>query len=151
MKTRCMTIDWLVPFLGVAVVAGSLMAATAYRDLERRVQSSEALTTTLERLYEDQKLSVALKAIHEGQADLAAQRLDLLLCDSILRINAGLASADPRTRAYVEDGFRKIALIRPKAGAGAPESSAQEYNEDQAAVERILTLALASTQTAQAR
>jgi hypothetical protein len=151
MKTRCMKVDWLVPWLGIAVVAGALMAATAYLELQRRVRASEELTATLEGLHASQILSAALKAIHDGQTDAAAQRLDLLLCGTILRFNEGLASADAQTRAYVQEGFRRIALTCPKTAAGELGASAQTFNEDQAAVEGILARALTSTHTAQVR
>lgn len=151
MKTRYMKTDWLIPLLGIAVVAGSLMAVTTYVDLEQKVQAQEALTVTLDRLYQDQKLSAVLRLIHDGETEVAAQRLDLLLCGSILRLNSELASADGRTRAYVQDAFRKIALLRPGFGAGAGAGSAPERSEDQVAAETILRLALGSPQTAQAK
>ena len=55
MKTRYLKIDWLIPVLGIAVVAGSLVAATTYLDLERQAQAEESFTATLDRLYEDQQ------------------------------------------------------------------------------------------------
>jgi hypothetical protein len=150
MKTRYMKIDWLIPLAGIAVVAGSLLAATTYLDLNRKIRACETFGATVDRLFQDQKLSTALKAIHDGKVDGAAQRLDLLLCQSIVQLNSELASADPRTRAYVEDAFRRIARLRPKADAAPAGSPDQERSDDQIAAEKILTLALAgdhSTQT----
>jgi hypothetical protein len=151
MKIKCMKIDWLVPLVGAAVVAGCLMAVNTYLGLERRIQAEDTLATTLDHLCQDQKLSVVLKKIHNGAAAEAAQNLDLILCASILRLSDGLASADPQTRAYVEDAFRRIARVRPMTGAGAAGSAAQDCNEDQVAAERVLMLALASDQRAQTR
>jgi hypothetical protein len=150
MKTRYLKMNWLIPVLGIAVVAGSIVAGTTYLNLERKTQAAEALTATLDRLYQDQMLSAALKTLHAGEAAVAAQRLDLLLCDDILRTNSELASADARTRTFVEDAFRRIALLRPKIAHGAAAGSAQDCTGDQAAAQRILELALAgdhSTQT----
>ena len=150
MRTRILNIDWLIPFLGIALVAGTLMAATTYFNLEQKTHSAEALTTTLDRLYQEQQLSVALKTLHEGKTAVAAQRLDLLLCQNILQTNAALASADTPTRAWVQDAFRRIALIRPKTGEQSPGSLAQECSGDQVEAERILAKALAETHAAQA-
>ena len=151
MKTRYLKANWLVPLVGVAVVAGGLMAATTYFDLERKVQAHEALTQTLERLYQDQRLNAALKSIHDGDVKGAAQRLDALLCGNIIRLNAGLASADARTRTYVEDAFRRIALSRPGIAGEEAAGSGQECRQDQVAVETILSRALGGTHTAQVR
>jgi len=150
MKTRFLKTDWLIPLAGIAVVAGSVVAGSAYMELERKTAAEEAFTATLDHLYQDHQLSVALKAIYEGEEKEAAQRLDLLLCDSILRIDSELASADTRTRAFVVDAFRRIALVRPKTATGAAASSAQECTDDQIVAERILSKALVVAHTAQA-
>ena len=149
MKTRYIKIDWLIPVLGIAVVAGSLLAGTTYLNLERKIHADEAFTATLDRLYQDQQLSAALKTIHDGEVGVAAQRLDLLLCGHILRTNSELASADPRTRTFVEDAFRRMARVRPKSPNGAATGSAQECSDDQTAAQRILDLALASDHSTQ--
>ena len=144
MKTTYLKTDWLIPFVGVAVVAGSLVAGTTYRDLERKIQADEAYMATLDRLYEDHQISAALKTLREGSVDAAAQRLDVLLCDHILLTNAELPTADARTRTFVADSFRSIALLRPKTATAAAAGLAQVCDSDQAAVQRILALAIAS-------
>ncbi len=149
MKTNSMRIDWLIPFLGVAVVAGSLAVVTTYCNLEQKMRESDAFGATIDRLYLDQKLSAALKAIHEGKVDTAAQSLDLLLCESILQLNGELGSADARTRAYTENAFRRIALLRPQLDSAGAGGSAVECSEDQVAAERILTRALLLAQATQ--
>lgn len=151
MKTRYLKADWLVPLVGVAVVAGGLMAATTYFDLERQVQAHAALTQTLERLYQDQKLNAALKSIHDGDVQGAAQRLDTLLCANILRLNNELDSADARTRSYVKDAFRRIALARPRIAGSEAAVLDQESGNDRRAAETILSRALGSTHAAQVR
>jgi outer membrane murein-binding lipoprotein Lpp len=143
MKTTYLKMNWLILLLGIAVVAGSLVAGAAYRDLERKIQTAEAYSATLDRLYQDHQLSAALKTIHEGAADAAAQRLDLLLCDNILLTNEELLTADPGARAYVEDSFRRIAMLRPKTPASGAAGSTQVCNNDQESAQRILELALA--------
>ena len=137
--------------LGIAVVAGSVLAATTYLDLQRKTQAAEAFTATVDRLYQDHQLSAALKVIHEGQVEAAAQRLDLLVCGNILRTDSELASADARTRVFVQEAFRRLALVRPMGAKGAAPGSTQECNDDRAAAERILTIALASPHNTQTK
>ena len=151
MKTISLKTNWFVPLVGIAVVAGSVLAGSTYLELERMIAAEEAFTATLDRLYHDQQVSVALKSIHDGEVDVAAQRLDLLLCAHILKTDAELASADARTRTFVEDAFRRIALVRPKRANGAAASSAQECSDDQTAAERILSKALVIAHTAQTK
>jgi hypothetical protein len=151
MKTRYLKMNWLIPLLGIAVVVGSVVAATTYLDLERKADAEEAFTATLDRLYQDHQLSAALKAIHEGEVKKAARLLDFLLCDGILRIDSELVSADARTRAFVEDAFRRIATVRPKTVSRSAAGSTQERSDDQAAAERILSKVLAVAHTAQAK
>src|ERR1035437_10752963 len=131
MKTRYLKIDWLIPVLGIAVVAGSLVAGTTYLNLERKIHANEALTATLDRLYQDHQLSVALKTIHNGEVAAATQRLDLLLCGHILATNSELTSADPRTRTIVEDAFRRMARIRPKSAHGMAVGSPEACRDAQ--------------------
>jgi hypothetical protein len=151
MKTRYLKMDWLIPVLGIAVVAGSLVAGTTYLNLERKMQADEAFTATLDRLHQDQQFSTVLKTIPDGAVDAGVQRLDLLLCGHIIRTDSELASADERTRRFVEDAFRRIALLRPNGAKGAAAASSQECNDDQVAAEKILTIALASAPKTQAK
>jgi hypothetical protein len=143
MKTRYLMMNWLIAVLGMAVVAAGLVAGTTYLDLERKVHADEAFIVTLDRLHVDRQLSTALKTLHDGEVDKAAQCLDLLLCEHILRTDLEQASADAQTQAYVQNVFRKIARVRPKTADGAATGSAQERNEAQAAALRILEQALA--------
>jgi hypothetical protein len=142
MKTRYRMMNWLIPVLGIAVVAAGLVAGKSYTGLERKVQADEAFIPTLDRLQVDRQFSVALKALHDGEVDKAAQYLDLVLCWHILRTDAELGSADAQTRAYVQDVFRRIARVRPKTADGAAAGSTQECSA-QAAAQRILDLARA--------
>ena len=105
----------------------------------------------LDRLSHDHTLSLALKALHDGEVDQAAHRLDLLLCWDILRADAELASADPRSRAWAEDIFGRIARVRPKNAEGPAAGSAWEHNEAQAGAARILELALTGAHDARTR
>ena len=152
MKIREFRIDWLIPFVGIAVVAISVVAATTYFDCERKANAAEAFAVTLDRLFHDQQLSMVLEQIHQGEVTAAAKRLDLLLCGDVVRVDSELASADARTRAAVEDVFRRIALIRPKIAAGGANGSAQVPSDGQIEAQRILTLALgAAAHAAQAK
>ena len=149
MSTRCFKIDWLIPLAGIALVAVSLVGAATYLGLEREIRAKETFGVTLDRLFQDQTVCAALKTIRDGEVDLAARQLDLRLCDDILQTNAELAGADARTREYVTDAFRRIALMRPKLGSGETGGPAQACSEDQKAAERILELALAGGQRVQ--
>ena len=148
MKTRCMKLDWLVPLVGIAVVAAAVAAAKAYLDFERETHTGEVLTATLDRLSQGHQLSLALKSIHDGDAAAAARRLDLLLCEHIVRIDSELPSADARARPFVEDSFRRMALVRPRIAEGGPADSAKDFSDDQFAAEQILSRALAGAHTA---
>ncbi len=149
MKTNYLKSNWLAPILGVVVGAGGLMAATTYQDLERKLQTQETFTATLDRLYADERLCMALKSMHDGKADVAAQRLDRLLCEHVLRLDEELASADERTRSYIEDTFRRIAQMRPKPVAARITDSAWGISEDQTAAERVLSRVVGGTPLAQ--
>jgi hypothetical protein len=138
MKTRCLKTDWIVPALAIALVAGTLMAARTYLNFERKTDTENALTATLDRLYQDQQLTLALKTLHDGDAAAAARRLDLMLCEHIVRLDAELPSADNRTRTFVEDAFHRMARVRPKATEAKSGDSAEDYSEDVVAAERIL-------------
>ena len=137
MKADFIRISWLIPVLGLALVAAGVMVGATYLGLERQIDSGQAFAATLDRLYQDQKLSVVLKTLHDGDVALAAQRLDILLCENILAVNSEIASADSRQQAYVQDAFVRIAQLRPKNAH--TKSAAQELNNDQIEAERILT------------
>ena len=151
MKTRCFNTNWLAALLGVSFAGGAVVAATAYVDIERRTHAEEAFGAKLDRLYADQELSAALKQIHEGKADAAAARMDVLLCDHILLTDSELASADARTRLTAQLAFQRIAQRRPKTGEGSSGSAAKGAGIDQAAAEEILTVALGPDRAAQAK
>jgi hypothetical protein len=142
MKTKHVRTDWLIPLLGIALVAGGVVAAATYYDLERKIHADEAFATTLDRLFQNQQLSAALKTLHDGDAGTAAQRLDLLLCDNILMLDSELACADERKAAYVKDTFRRIARVRPKNSEIAA-GAAQELESDRIEAEKILMQACA--------
>jgi hypothetical protein len=152
MKLRDLKIDWIVPFVGIAVVAGTVVVATAYLDFEQKADAAQAFAATLDRLFHDQQLSMVLEQIQQGEVAAAARRLDLLLCGDVIRADQELASADTLTRAAVENAFQRIALIRPKTGAGGASDSPPGSSEGQMEAERILTLALgAAAHAAQAK
>jgi hypothetical protein len=140
MKTNCIRLNRLAPWAGVALIAGGVVTAVTHVNVERKIRSSEAVVATLDRLFQEHQITVALKRIHDGEVTQAAQHLDLLLCSKILMSNAELASADPQTRAFIERSFKRIALLRPKAEVTAA-GAGREPADDQVAAERILSLA----------
>jgi len=140
MKTKYVKLDRLTCLLGIAVVAGGIVLGATYLNLERKIHSTEAFMATVDHLYQDQVLSRALRTLHDRNPGMAAQRLDLLLCDDILRLDAELASADARQVAYVRCCLTRIAHLRPSnppTAAGA----ALEISEDQIEAEKILARA----------
>jgi hypothetical protein len=143
MKTNYIKLNRLIPVLGIALVAAGVMAAATYLGLERKIHSGQAFAATLDRLYQDQQLCSTLRTLHDGDVSAATQRLDLLLCDDILTLNAQLASADDLTRTYVKNAFAHLAVIRPK-NAQVSAGAAQGFHEDQMEAEQILALACAS-------
>jgi hypothetical protein len=128
---------WLVLMAGMALVTACFAGAATYLGLERRMHSSEALSATLDRLYQTQQLSAGLKTLHNGNTEIAAQRLDLLLAENILSLNAGLAHADDRERAAVKDVLARIARQRPM-NLNTTASATPEINNDLIEVEKIL-------------
>ncbi len=151
MKTRHFETNWLIPALGVAIVAGAVMATVSYTHTQRSIHSAECLVPTLDRIYLDQVLSGALRDIHDGEVNRAAQRLDIFLCGNILRLHDELASADPQTRAYVEEAFRRIGRVRPQNPGPDRGASGLEITSDQAAAQQILALATAGEHAASER
>jgi hypothetical protein len=143
MRMNCIKFDRLIPWLGIALVAGGVSAAATYLNFERKSRSSEISLATLDRLIHDLQLTAALKKIHNGEVAGAAQNLDLLLCGDILLTNAELPTADPDTRALVQNAFRTIARARPRT-EGTDTGPTREHIVDQLAAERILSLALAA-------
>jgi hypothetical protein len=139
-----------VPWLGIALVAGAVVAVATYVGFEGKTQASDASRATLERLIHDQHLCAALKKIHDGEVAEGAERLDLLLCGDILLINAELSSADPETRALVQKALQRIAKTRPKTERADPDPL-REHVVDRVAAERVLALALATEGVASSR
>jgi hypothetical protein len=146
MKTRDTKADWLVPVLGIVLVAVGVAVAASYVDLERKIHRGEEMTAMLDHLYQDQQLSAVLRLMKNGEAAAAARSLDLVLCDNVLLINAQLAAADEPTQVFARDTFARIAAVRPKnpeGGGGAPRLS-----DDQIAAEKILLQACAENRGA---
>jgi hypothetical protein len=151
MKTNYFKMNWLIPTLGIAVVAGTYLAVTNYLDLERQMEAEQAFVVTVDHVYQAQQLGTALKAIQDGEVKGAVRRLDLLLCNNIFRLDSELASSDARTKALVGMAFQRIAAVRPKTGSGALTSSAREGDDAQAAAEKNITTKVASARSMPAK
>jgi hypothetical protein len=143
MKTKCIKLDRIIPWVGIALIGGGIMAAVSYLDLERSNQAAQASMATFNRLIQEQQLSGVLKKLHDGQVDEAAKALDLLLCGDILLTNAELPSVNAETRAAVQDTFRRIAVVRPRT-EGPDAALGGNHLNDRVAAERILSLAQAA-------
>jgi hypothetical protein len=140
MKTNHVRTDRLILVLGFALVAGGIMAAATYQNLERQTHSAEVLIATCGRLNQDLQLCAALRAIREGDVNRAARRLDLKLCEDIVAINSQLASTDAGDREFIKNAFARISLTRPKS-ARLLTGATQGLRSDQIEAERILAQA----------
>jgi hypothetical protein len=137
MKDKNINIKWLMPGLGIAVVAGALMGAATYSKLQQQAHSNENFYAMLQRLKLDAGICAGLRALHEGDVNSAAQRLDRLLCDDILRLNSELPSLEGADRAFMQNTFARCALVRPKCAA-LLAGTRQQPNDDEVEAERIL-------------
>jgi hypothetical protein len=140
MKTKCIKKDWLVVALGAGLVAGGLVVWDALMEQHRYARNAEALNAALGQIYQDQNLGLVLRQLHQGDVAAARQKLDLLLCENILHLEEDLDSADPETRACVNDAWRQLARLRPLLADVAPDG-ALEATPDQLAAQRILARA----------
>ena len=141
--------DWLVVALAAGFVSAILIGVGAYLHLERKIHTTAVLTATVDQLYRDRTLSLALRKIHEGDVATASKQLDILLCDDILLLNSELESADEHTRALVGDTFRRIGRVRPKTQAQGATAANSVPTTDQIEAEQILSLAMADRLKAQ--
>lgn len=148
MKPEYIKGNWLVPLVGMVVVAAALVAGRVCLNCEQRTNAGLVLTAMLDRVYEDQQLCLALKSLQDGDAAAAAKRLDRLLCEHIIRLDADAASADDRTRRFVNDAFQRLALVRPNVGAASATGPTANQNDDQIAAGRILSRALVTNHAA---
>ncbi len=149
MKTNCLKMNWLIPTLGIAVIAGIYLTASTYLDLEQRVEAEQAFVVTVDRVYQAQQLSMALKSFQAGEVKDAAQRVDLALCNQILRLDSELAASDARTKALVGMAFERIAAARPKTGHEPQAGTVQRGDDARTAAEKILTITVASARGTQ--
>ena len=119
MKTRYRRLEWLIPVLGIGLVVGGMMAATTYVRLERDTQSAQSLANTLEHLYQDQTISLALRKIRAGEVAAAAQQLDVLLCDDVLQLNANACKLICKCRNISNLGLVLFGVLPHYAGDAA--------------------------------
>ena len=135
----------LAAVLGLVLVAVGGVGWATYLKLERDIQASEALAAKMDRLCQDHTISAVLKTIQEGDVAGGAQRLDLLLCDDLLRLGSQMESADPERQAYTQRLLAKIARLRPNNAVISAGTTRKLY-ADQIAAEKLLTLAAAREQ-----
>jgi hypothetical protein len=137
MKDKNINIKWLMPSLGIALVAGGLIGAETYVELTRKAHSKETFYAMLQRLNLDAGICAGLRALQEGDVNSAAQRLDRLLCDDILTLNSELTSLEGADRTFMKNAFARCALVRPTCAALQARTS-QQPNDDEAKAERLL-------------
>jgi len=140
MKTHYIKTNWLIPVLGIALVASGVIAAATYLELERKTHSAEVSMAAMACLNRDLQLCSALRTIHEGDVSTAARHLDLLLCEDIIAVNSQLASLNDGERAFIRNAFARFALVRPKSAQLLTDTT-QELRSDQIEAETILAQA----------
>jgi hypothetical protein len=140
MKTGYIKMNWLIPSLGIALVAVGVIAAATYLDLERQNHSAEVSMARMARLHQDLQLCGVLRTIQAGDVSSAARQLDLLVCNDIVAVNSQLASADPEDCKFIRNAFVRFALIRPRSAALLTDAT-QELRSDQIEAETILAQA----------
>jgi hypothetical protein len=141
MKTKWLSRSWVVPLLGIAAVVGTIAVQTRCVRLERQARSADALQAMIDHLFADQNLSAALKKIHDGDTAGAAQQLEVMLGDDIVRLNAQMEEADERTKVWVAQAFERMAHAHPIAGEVAAGERKPGWMDTQAAAQHILALA----------
>jgi hypothetical protein len=151
MKTSYLNQPWLAGLAGIAAAAALAMVAMTYFNLQQKTHAQEAFAATFERLEVDQQLSAALRQLHEGKVERAAERLDQLLCGHILLTDSELSCADGQTRNYTAQAFQRIAQLRPKRAERSSTGLVWRGSTDQAVAEKILSVALACAPSGHAR
>lgn len=142
MKTTCVRMRRLATALAVVVVGGGLAAAAKYIALEREIQAHEAFTETVQFLWQEQKLNMALASVRGGDVEGAARHLDALLCGSVRRLNNELASANAETQTFVEETRQRIALGRPWSLGGEMVGAGKQRSEDETASAGLVSRAV---------
>jgi hypothetical protein len=144
MKINYNRTNWLIPVLGIALVAAGVMAATTYLDLERKNHSAEASMAIIRGLHKDFQLGSALKTIHEEGVSTGVEPLDLMLCEDVIAIHSRLAALEEWDRAFIKNAFARLALIRPNSAELLSDDS-HTLGASQIEAERILMEACVGT------
>ncbi len=140
MKRR--NVRWVSVALGTALLIGLLGMGVAYLKVQREILSIERYGTLVDRAYYNEQVSLVLKQFRNGDAVGAADRLDLTLCDEILRIESETGAADGKTREFALETYRMIARLRPsRPGMTASNGVPRQCSADQVAAQKILELA----------
>ncbi len=137
MKPDRIRINWLIPALGIVLIASGALAAATYLEYERANHSAELSMAAMNRLSHDLELGSVLRTFHEGDASAAARHLDLVLCNDIVGLNSQLAAMDAGDRAFIKNAFVRLSLIRPRSAQLLTDAT-QGLREDQVEAERIL-------------
>jgi hypothetical protein len=140
MKTNDTKLNWLIPLMGIGLVAGSLLGAATYLNIERENRSEEESIARIQRLQRDLQLCDVLRTIRDGDMNSAARDLDRWLCSDIVALNSQLGSAGAGDRALIQNAFARFALIRPWSEELVGEEGT-ELRSDQVEAERILVQA----------
>jgi hypothetical protein len=137
MKDKNINIKWLIPSLGIALVAGGLMGAAINSKLEQEAHFGEGDRGALERLRLEDGICCGLRALHAGDVNSAAQQLDRVLCEDILLLSSELASLEVVDRAFMKNAFARFSTVRPTCAALQARTS-QQPNDDEVKAERLL-------------
>jgi len=123
MKTEVFRIDWLIPFLGIALLGVGYSLARSYLRFEQESRSSEQSMAICDRLREDCDLARMLVQAQNDGCTTTGRDLDELLAAGIVTVKAQTTSAEARTRRVAEacfDYLDRRRLANYPMGAGLP-------------------------------
>ena len=144
MSIKCLRLKWLVALLIIAAIGAGYPVAQRYLETQSRIRSAENANAMLERLAQDQKLNTILRLLKAGAVDDATRRLNHLLCENIVNVNAQLASIDDRNRAFAQQTFSRMAQCCPKPSPAAVAAFLGERHYEEIEAGKILALAVAA-------
>jgi hypothetical protein len=128
--------------LAIAALGGGYLEVRSLRETQNSMRSEEAFSAILDRLAQVRQINASLKWLEAGDVDEAAQHLNLLLSENIVRANSQLAFADARARFFVQRAFGKMALYQPTPSGRSLDVAAPGRSDDEREAQRILALAV---------
>jgi hypothetical protein len=112
MKKNILSMNWLIPMLGVILIGGGYPLAKSYIGYEAEIRSQEQSAEIVDRLLETCQLNETLMQFHNVECAAPARGVQALLSANIEAINADLASVDPGIRTIAAACFERVGYLR---------------------------------------